>query len=255
MPDLVDTHAHLDDASFGIDGDAMYARSAQAGVRRWVVPAIDRANWDAVDRLSRERPGVFPAFGLHPLFVDRHEDSHLSALPRWLDEHAAVAVGEIGLDAYVEGLDLARQRTLFQRQLAIAREQDLPVIVHGRRAFEEVIHTLRRVGRLRGVVHSFAGSEEQARQLFDLGFHLGIGGPVTYERAARIRRVVATMPLAWLLLETDSPDQPCAGHRGERNEPAFMLEVLDTVARLRGEDPDAVAAATTANAAALFGLS
>jgi len=255
MLDLVDTHAHLDDASFGADGDEIYARSAQSGVRRWVVPAIDRSNWEAVHALARARPGVSAAFGLHPLFVDRHEDRHLAELPAWLEGHGAVAVGEIGLDAYVDGLDFARQRTIFLRQLEIAREHDLPVIVHGRRAFEEVIHTLRRVGGLRGVVHSFAGSEEQARQLFDLGFHIGIGGPVTYERAARIRRVVTTMPLSWLLLETDAPDQPCAGHRGERNEPAFMLEVLDTVARLRGETRETIAAATTANASALFRLS
>ncbi|WP_426284838.1 TatD family hydrolase [Luteibacter sp. E-22] len=254
MLDLVDSHAHLDDASFDGDRGRMFDRSAEAGVRRWVVPAIDRGNWEGVERLASSRPGVFPAYGLHPLFLEHHRDTHLDELPDWLEGHGAVAVGEIGLDFYVDGLDPARQRDLFVRQLHIAKEHDLPVIVHARRAFEETIHTLRRIGGLRGVVHSFSGSEEQARQLFDLGFHIGIGGPVTYDRANRIRRIVSDMPLQWLLLETDAPDQPCANHRGERNEPAYMLDVLKTIAGLRGEPEVDIATATTANATSLFAL-
>ncbi|MGE7136991.1 TatD family hydrolase [Luteibacter sp. NPDC031894] len=254
MLDLIDTHAHLDDRSFDDDREPMFGRSADAGVRRWIVPAIDRANWEKVELLAASHAGVSAAYGLHPLFLDAHRDEHLDELPRWLDERGAVAVGEIGLDFYVEGLDPERQRDLFHRQLQIAREHDLPVIVHARRAFEEVIHTLRRFGGLRGVVHSFSGSEEQARQLFDLGFHIGIGGPVTYDRAHRIHRVVTNMPLEWLLLETDAPDQPCAQRRGERNEPAYLRDVLATVARLRGESEEHVAARTTANAIGLFRL-
>jgi TatD DNase family protein len=254
MLDLVDTHAHLDDPSFDDDRGAMFGRASEAGIRRWIVPAIDRGNWEAVDALCASREGAYPAYGLHPLAIDAHRDDHLRELPAWLDGHGAVAVGEIGLDFYIEGLDPTRQREVFVRQLEIAKEHDLPVIVHARRAFEETIHTLRRVGGLRGVVHSFAGSEEQARQLFDLGFHLGIGGPVTYDRANRIRRVVAAMPLEWLLLETDAPDQPCAHRRGQRNEPAFMTDVLDTIAALREEPRDTIAAATTTNAIGLFRL-
>lgn len=254
MPDLVDTHAHLDDGSFDDDRPDMFERAAVAGVRRWIVPATDRGNWQAIERLCKSREGVFPAYGLHPLWTASHVDAHLDELPSWLDGHAAVAVGEIGLDFYVEGLDATRQREVFVRQLHVAKEHDLPVIVHARRAFEETIHTLRRVGGLRGVIHSYSGSEEQARQLFDLGFHIGIGGPVTYDRAQRIRRVVASMPLDRLLLETDSPDQPCAHHRGERNEPAFMVDVLETVAALRNTTIDDVAEITTRNAEALFSL-
>jgi TatD DNase family protein len=254
MHDLIDTHAHLDDSSFDADRGAMFERAAQAGVRRWIVPAIDRGNWEAIDRLCASREGVHAAYGLHPMFLASHRDTHLDELPTWLAERRPVAVGEIGLDFYVEGLDPERQRAIFERQLHIAKEHDLPVIVHARRAFEEVIHTLRRIGGLRGVVHSFSGSEEQARQLFDLGFHIGIGGPVTYDRANRIHRVVANMPLEWLLLETDSPDQPCMHHRGERNEPAYMVDVLETIARLREVDASQIAAATTTNARKLFAL-
>lgn len=254
MLDLVDSHAHLDDASFDADRSAMFARSAEAGVRRWIVPAIDRENWARVERLATSDKGVFPAYGLHPLFLERHHDTHLDELPDWLEGHGAVAVGEIGLDFYVDGLDPARQRDLFVRQLHIAKDHGLPVVIHARRAFEETIHTLRRIGGLRGVVHSFSGSEEQARQLFDLGFHIGIGGPVTYDRANRIHRVVAGMPLEWLLLETDAPDQPCSQHRGERNEPAYMRDVLRAIATLRDEPETDIAAATTTNAERLFGL-
>ena len=136
----------------------------------------------------------------------------------------------------------------------LAREFDLPVIVHARRAVDAVIAAIRAVGGLRGVVHSFSGSAEQAAQLHKLGFLLGIGGPVTYERANRLRGIVASMPLEQLLLETDSPDQPGAAHRGERNEPAHLVEVLDAVAQLRGVSRETLAAATDANAERLFNL-
>ena len=149
--------------------------------------------------------------------------------------------------------DPARQRLFFQRQLELARDFDLPVVLHARRAVDEVIAALRRFGGLRGVVHSWSGSEEQARQLFALGFHLGIGGPVTFERAQRLRRTVAAMPIDRLLLETDAPDQPDATHRGQRNEPARLDIVLRTVAVLRGQSEESVAEATWANAEALFG--
>jgi TatD DNase family protein len=163
-------------------------------------------------------------------------------------------VGECGLDFFIPQLDPVRQRFYFRAQLEIARDCELPVVIHARRAVEEVIATVRSVGGLSGVVHSYPGSEEQARQLYELGFMLGIGGPVTYERASRLRRLVAAMPLDRLLLETDSPDQPGSLHRGQRNEPARLAEVLDVVARLRGAEPADIAQATTDNARRLFGI-
>jgi TatD DNase family protein len=252
MPTIVDTHAHLDDASFADDLDSVLARAKAAGVERVVVPAIDFANWQSVADLEAAHPCIAAAYGLHPLFLARHRPEHLDALPAWLQTHASVAVGEIGLDFYVEGLDAQEQRRYFDGQLRVAMDMHLPVIVHARRAVEEVTLTLRRHAGLRGVVHSFSGSEEQARQLWELGFMLGIGGPITYERASRLRGIVARMPLEFLLLETDAPDQPLSGHRGARNEPARTAEVLATIAGLRGETPQAIAQATTANAAKLF---
>jgi TatD DNase family protein len=188
------------------------------------------------------------------MYLDRHRPEHLDALAGWIEREKPVAVGECGLDYHVEGLDRDLQQRYLDRQLALARDLDLPVILHARRAFDAVAASIRSVGKLRGVVHSFSGSAEQARQLWKLGFHLGIGGPVTYERAHRLRGIVASMPIEWLLLETDSPDQPTAAHRGERNEPARLVDVLDAIATLRGEAREKIAEATSANAERLFGL-
>ncbi len=249
---LIDSHSHLDVDAFDADRDAVLARAAAAGVVAHVIAGIDAANWPRIARLCDERTGLWPSYGLHPLFVDRHRPEQLDHLVDWLQRPGVVAVGECGLDHFVDGLDRQRQQHYFEAQLRLARRFDLPVILHARRAVEEVTLALRRIGDLRGVVHSFSGSEEQARQLFELGFHIGIGGPVTYPRAKRIRRLVATMPIEYLLLETDAPDQPCAGHQGERNEPAMIAEVRDAVAALRGCSGDEIAAATSANAVRLF---
>ena len=253
MSPLYDSHCHLDAAEFDGDRPAVLARARDAGVARQLVPAVDRASWDAIRVLCAAEPGLRPAYGLHPMFLDRHQPDHLEELRDWLESERPAAVGECGLDFFVDGLDPDKQRLYFRRQLELARDFDLPVVLHARRAVEEVIATLREVGGLRGVVHSWSGSEEQARQLFELGFCLGIGGPVTYDRAKRLRRTVASMPLDCLLLETDAPDQPDADWRGQRNEPARLRQVLEVVARLRGQPAAAIAEATSANALRLFG--
>jgi TatD DNase family protein len=254
MSELTDSHVHLDDEGFDADREAVISRAIGAGVSRLIVPAIHRASWDKVRRLSDAAPGIHPAYGLHPIFLADHRPEHLDELARWLREHRAVAVGEIGLDFFLPELDRDSQRSYFHRQLEIAREFDLPVILHARAALEEVTLAIRRTGGLRGVVHSFSGSLVQAGQLWNLGFHMGIGGPVTYERAQRLRGIVANMPIEFLLLETDAPDQPDANHRGQRNEPARLREVLRTVAALRQTSEDELAAATTDNARRLFAI-
>jgi TatD DNase family protein len=251
---IVDSHCHLDDPEFDRDRDAVVARARAAGVTSQVVPAIDRGTWEKTRDACAVAPGLHPAYGLHPLLLAKHREEHLVDLAEWIEREQPKAVGECGLDYFVEGLDADTQRFYFRRQLEIARDFDLPVIVHARRAFEEAIAELRKLPGLRGVVHSWAGSEEQARQLFAMGFCLGLGGPVTYERAKRIRRVAVEMPLEFLLLETDAPDQPDSGRRGERNEPAHLTTVLDCIARLRGVDPEVIANATTYNARRLFAL-
>jgi TatD DNase family protein len=254
MHDLVDSHVHLDQLAFAPDREAVIKRASLAGVSRMIIPATHAATWAALDALCGEHPHIYPAFGLHPVFIDKHLPEHVQTLSSWLDRNVAVAVGEIGLDFHVERLNRDLQRDYFTRQLQLASDYDLPVIVHARAALEEVILTLRRHGGLRGVVHSFSGSQQQAENLWKLGFHLGISGPITYERAQRLRRIVSNMPIQYLLLESDAPDQPDAGHRGQRNEPARVATILSCVAALREQPLAEVAAATTANARQLFKL-
>lgn len=251
---LVDSHCHLDDAGFDADRDEVVLRARNAGIAAQIVPAVDTAGWPKLRDVCARHDGLYPAYGLHPMYLSRHRPADLDALRDWIERERPHAVGECGLDYFVEGLDRDEQQRYFEGQLRLARDFDLPLVVHARRAVDQVIASLRRIGGLRGVVHSFGGSAEQARQLWKLGFLLGIGGPVTYERANRLRGLVANMPVEYLLLETDAPDQPDAGIRGQRNEPARLAEVLRVVASLRGASEADVAAATTANARRLFGL-
>lgn len=251
---LFDSHCHLDAPEFDGDRAEVIQRARASGVAGQVVPAVDYAGWPKLATICRAETGLHAAYGLHPMYLDQHRQEHLDALPDWIERERPVAVGECGLDFFVEGLDPEAQRHYFHRQLAIARDFKLPVVLHARRAVEEVIATLRKAGGLRGVVHSYSGSQEQARQLFDLGFCLGIGGPVTFDRGQRLRRIVATMPMEFLLLETDAPDQPDAAHRGQRNEPSLLPNVLRVVSELRQETEDSIAESTTANAKRLFGL-
>ncbi len=259
---LVDSHSHFDVAEFDGDRADAHARALAAGVARQIVPAIDAAGWPKLKQVCAQFSGLRPAYGLHPMYLASHRAEHLKDLRAWIELERPVAVGECGLDYFVDGLDRDAQQRYFDAQLELAREFDLPVIVHARRSVDAVIAAIKRIGgrgsgpgqALRGVIHSFPGSAEQAAQLHTLGFLLGIGGPVTHERAKKLRSVVASVPLEQLLLETDSPDQPGSNHRGQRNEPANLVEVLDVIAGLRHITREALAAATTANAERLFGL-
>ncbi len=254
MTPLVDSHLHLDDARFDADREEVIERARRAGVHALIVPAVAATGWADLAGIAEVHPDVFPAYGMHPVFLPRHRLSDADLLDHWLATHPAVAVGEIGLDYYVEDLDRDAQLTLFERQLSIARNHRLPVIVHARRAVDAVIAALKRHPGIHGVVHSFSGSREQAEQLLRLGFLIGIGGPATYPRARRLRSVIAGLPLEQLLLESDAPDQPGVGHRGQRNEPGWITETLAELAHIRNEDVGQLAAATTDNARRLFKL-
>ncbi|MFD0323157.1 MULTISPECIES: TatD family hydrolase [Lysobacter] len=253
MRGLIDSHCHLDAAEFDPDRAQVVERARAAGVAAQVVPAIDAAGWPKLREVCTGE-GLHPAYGLHPMYLDSHRPEHLPELREWIERERPCAVGECGLDYFVEGLDRELQSFYFEGQLELAREFDLPVIVHARHAVDATLAAIRRIGGLRGVVHSYSGSEEQARQLWKLGFSIGLGGPVTYDRAQRLRRIVAAMPIEFLLLETDAPDQPDAQIRGQRNEPARLSWVCEVVAELRGVAAQDIAAATSDNARRLFGL-
>lgn len=250
----IDSHCHFDVEAFDPDRDACWERARVSGVGAQVVPAIGRYNWERVRDVAHRFPDVYPAYGLHPVYLDRHRPHHLDELADWLGREQAVAVGECGLDSFVEGLDFDAQWTYFTAQLDLAVQFGLPVIIHARRAVDKVTRAVRERPSLTGVVHSFSGSRQQADKLLEQGMLLGFGGPITYPRAQRLRRLVSALPLEGILMETDAPDQPSASHRGERNEPAFLPEIIRTLAQLRDEDPLDVAQATADNARRLFHL-
>lgn len=246
--ELIDTHCHLDVAEFDPDRDAVLARSRGAGVVALVVPAIHREGWPWLLEYCDREPGLYPALGLHPVYLHRHRDDDIRALEESIAERRPLAVGEIGLDYFVRDLDRKRQQVLFESQLAVARAANLPVLLHVRRAHEQVLATLRRIPVRGGIAHAFSGGIEEARRYLDMGFKLGFGGMLTFERSSKLRRLAATLPVESLVLETDAPDLTVAAHRGERNSPEYLPQVLAALAEVRQADPAELAAITTANA-------
>ncbi len=253
-PTLIDTHCHLDAAEFDADRDRVFERARAGGVEAIVVPAVERANFAAVRRTCQRYPGCLPALGLHPMYLDRHRPEYLEALGAEIARQRPVAVGEIGLDYFVPGLDPAQQEYYFVEQLKIAREADLPVLLHIRRAHDQVLKQLRRFRVKGGIAHAFNGSHHQAEVFMDLGFKLGFGGAMTYPRALKLRRLAAALPLGAIVLETDAPDIPPAFARGGRNSPEYLPQIAAVLADLRAMAPDAIAAATSANARQVLGL-
>ncbi len=251
---LIDSHCHLDDDRYDATRDQVVAQALAAGIDKIVIPATTANRWEKVRQVSEAYPGVYAAYGLHPMFIEQHQKNHLRELDEWLGRETAVALGECGLDFYHSRRDEDWQKQLFREQLQLASNHRLPLIVHVRKAMDETISDLRKQPGCAGVIHSFAGSLQQAQQLYDLGFKLGIAATVGFERAKKLRAVVATMPLDALLLESDAPDQPGALHCGELNQPAFILEHLQTMAELRQCDVAELAAALNRNCESLFGI-
>ena len=245
---FIDTHCHLDAAEFDADRAAVIARARAEGVDGFVVPAVTAAGFAALDALADATPGVARAFGLHPMFVDRARSDDLDLLADRLAAPTVVAVGEIGLDGYVDSPDLDVQRRWFEVQLDLAREFDLPVILHVRHAVDAIIQTLRRARVCGGIAHAFNGSRQQAEQLLKLGFKLGFGGTITFAGSRRIRALASDLPDDAIVLETDAPDMPPAWARGQRNEPAAIARIAAELAVLRGQDVTAIARLTRRNA-------
>ena len=256
----IDSHCHLDAAEFDADRDAVIARARAGGVTQFVLPAVERGNFDTVRELAHAH-GCAYALGIHPLYVERAVDDDLRHLRDALTEHRGdarlVAVGEIGLDHFVPGLDLARQARFYAVQLAIAREFDLPVILHVRKSADTLLKHLRELPVSGGIAHAFNGSEQQALAFVGLGFRLGFGGAMTFERALQIRRLAQVLPAHALVLETDAPDIPpqwlyrsapqrAAGERA-RNEPGELPRIAQSLAALRGMGLPALAELTSAN--------
>lgn len=251
---MIDSHCHFDAAAFDKDREQMFQRAVKAGVEQIVSPAITAESWENLKRLTSMFAGVHPCYGLHPMFIELHKPYDLLSLEQWIARENPIAVGEIGLDFYRPELDRAKQNRFFEAQLDIAMEARLPVIIHARKAVEPVSKQLRCRNLEGGVLHSYSGSVEQAQPLMDRNFYFGFGGPVTWPRSSRLRRVVASIPLDRILLETDAPDQSGLAHKGHRNEPAYLAEVAQAIADIKGTDIQTVIDQTGKNAQNLFGL-
>ncbi len=270
---LTDTHCHLDLQDFEPDREAVIERARRVGIMRFLVPALDLVSARRILTLFSHHPDVFIAAGVHPSEVDKLLDLSFDGLQDLCSEAKVVAVGEIGLDYYwvKDGASQARQRQALEKQLAIAQEAGLPAILHLREAADvqegpcsaDMLGILRSwVAGLRtansplcdrpGVLHSYAGSLEVATAAIDLGFYIGVTGPVTYKKAAARRQVMAALPAERLLLETDSPFLAPIPHRGERNEPAFVTHIADRIADVQSRTVPEIARLTAANAARLF---
>lgn len=249
---LIDTHCHLDAAEFDADRDAVQAAALAAGVERIVVPAVAVESFPKLKSTVERYPGCVAAYGIHPLYVMPAKETDLGILRDWLLREKPVAVGEIGLDYYVGDSDSGRQEFFYVEQLKLAREFNLPVLLHVRRAVDDILKHLRRIGVPGGIAHAFNGSRQQAEAFIRLGFKLGFGGAMTYSGSTRIRQLAATLPLDSIVLETDAPDIPPAWLDRGRNAPAELLPMARTLAELRGLTLAEVTAATSANARQLF---
>jgi len=249
---LVDSHIHLDFPVFSEDRESLLAKAESAGIARFVVPATTRDSWLGIQQLSHEYQALCVAYGIHPYFITHHTLKDCEALESWIQTHPCVAIGEIGLDYFLKGLDPLLQMDIFKAQLNIAKRHNLPVILHARKAIDEVTRELKKTGLKQGIVHSFNGSEVQAKRLIDMGFKLGFGGALTYSRATRLQALVKCLPLAAICLETDAPDQPSSGFAGKRNEPIALIEILETVAKLRNTSTEEIARHTWDNTCSVF---
>lgn len=251
---LIDSHCHIDDDRLDATRAQVMQRAAQQGVEQIIVPATTADRWQKIRSLSQQDARLLPAYGLHPMFIEFHRREHLQQLETWVKQETPIAVGECGLDFY-EGSETEDWQTeLFIGQIDIANRYDLPLIIHARKSLDKVISQLRRHPNHGGVIHSFAGSEQQARQLIELNFYLGIAATVSFDRARRLRQVVSSVPLENLLIESDAPDQSGPLHRGQLNEPGFIPDHLATIAELRQLDVEATASTLNQNCQRLFGL-
>ncbi|MEO8288798.1 MAG: TatD family hydrolase [Chloroflexota bacterium] len=255
---LIDTHAHLDFDDYGPDLPEVIHRARDFGLTSIVTIGIEPMDWRRTLEFAEQHSGVFPAIGIHPNSADQTTDATLADLESLCRSNTGkkvVAIGETGLDFYRDHVAHDVQRASFRAQLELARQLDLPVIIHDRDAHESILEILKADGRgTRGVMHSFSGDLDFARECISLGYMISLAGPVTFRKATDKHAIAREVPLDWLLVETDCPFLTPEPYRGRRNEPAYVAYTAKAIADLRGTSLDIVAKATTDNARRLFGL-
>lgn len=262
---LIDAHCHLDFEVFDPDRAQVLQRAKENNITDIIIPGTQYKYWDRIKVLCFEQnkkindTHLHSCFGLHPYWTNSHKQSDLTTLEEYLVNNNAVALGECGLDFRPQHInknntDKATQTHFFEAQLGIANNLQLPVVIHAVNATQAVIESIKKLNPVSGMIHSFSGSSEQAKQLIDLNFLISIGGSVTYPQAKKLRKVVNELPLTSLLIETDAPDQSDYHNRNNRNEPAFLINTVKEIAQIKNETEEIIARESTNNAKQLFGI-
>lgn len=254
---LIDTHAHLDEDSFSEDLDDVIARAIESGVIAMVAVATTASNSLATIELAARVPNVFASVGIHPNYAAQARPGDWELVEELAASPKVVAIGETGLDRYWDHTPFEIQLDYFRRQIELARSRSLPFIVHCREAEADVVTVLREEaasGSLKGVMHSFCGSEETLQVALEVGLHISFAGMVTFKKNESLRQLAKKIPLDRLLVETDSPYLAPLPHRGKRNEPSFVKHTAESLAEAHGMTLNEIAAITTDNARRLFGL-
>lgn len=252
---LLDSHCHIDLAVFKDDRNHLLEQCRALGIVEMILPGVRQSYWKNLLQLCQQEEGLFPAIGLHPMYLRHHTPDHIIELAQHIDQGTPVALGEIGLDYFVTGVDHALQQELFETQIQLATRAKLPVLLHVRKAHDQVLATLRRHHFDQGgIVHAYNGSLQQAKIYINMGFKISFSGTVTYDRAKKIRRLAVDLDLQDMVIETDSPDLPPSSHHGERNIPANLIDVVDCLAVLRKQDRTEIGAITRENGRNVLGL-
>lgn len=256
MPGLIDTHAHLDDPQFNEDRDEVIGRAFQEGLEEIVTVGTEPESWTRAWDIHQTHPRIHPVMGFHPNKLPENLDGVWAERTQWLKEHRPVAIGEIGLDYYWNKAPKEVQAEAFRRQIRLAHEMRLPIVIHCRDAYADclaILHEESPDGQA-GVFHCFAGKAADADQALDLGLYLSFGGPLTYKKNDALREFASRAPLDRILVETDCPYLAPQAVRGKRNEPAYVRFTAGCLAGIRKMSLDELAGATTENARRIFQL-
>jgi TatD DNase family protein len=249
---IIDSHCHLDFEVFDNDRCDALKRAKDNNISDIIIPGTEKIYWQRINELCQKYSQLHACYGLHPYWINQHSKTDIEELENYIDSNRPVALGECGLDFRPQQAYKNTQQYYFEAPLTIAENAGLQVVIHSVRATEKIIQTLKKHKELSGMIHSYSGSFEQAKQLIELGFYISLSGSVTYTNAKKTAVVAKNIPLASLLLETDAPDQTDLENTGKRNEPAFLVNTLEAVSRIRNETPEMIARQTTLNAQKLF---
>ncbi|MUJ22373.1 TatD family hydrolase [Aliivibrio fischeri] len=254
---FIDSHCHFDFDPFKNNEVSYLQMAKDKGVTTLVVPSVNQSNWDQVSRLAHQFDEIYYALGIHPLFITPSYERELENLGELLDgkNKKCVAIGECGLDFWHPESDMETQISVFRQHCLLAKQHQLPLIVHSRKSHDIVLKLLREVRPEKGgVIHGFSGSLQQANQFIELGFYIGVGGVISYERAKKTKMVISQLPLDKIILETDAPDMPLFGFQGEKNSPDKVRNVFEYLSLIRKESMQTISETVYKNTTSLFGI-